>query len=74
MELGILGILAAAVPFGIWWYKRRAAQQDANEPAKRDKEIDRAFASDNPDDRAGELQSVDDRLRRAEVEDGPPRQ
>lgn len=29
LALGLLGILAAAVPFGIWWYKKRTSKRDA---------------------------------------------
>jgi hypothetical protein len=29
LALGLIGILAAAVPFGIWWYKKRRSKRDA---------------------------------------------
>lgn len=64
----ILALLALVAGGAMWYIKRRAEQKDAVEPAERDKEIDRAFADKDPHARATELQSLDDRLRRAEVE------
>jgi hypothetical protein len=29
IALAILGILAAVIPFGIWWYKKRNSKRDA---------------------------------------------
>jgi hypothetical protein len=62
--------LAGVVAFGIklYWVKRDETAK--KEPAQRDQEIDYAFSEGTPEDRARELQSLDDRLRRAEVDAG----
>ena len=72
--LVVLGALATVLPVLVKIWNNRVDAHAAAAPARKDEETDYAFQSNDPAAHGAELQSLDDRLRRAEINTGLARQ